>query len=149
VRRILRTFAIVVASLVTLALVTVAILLAVFDVDGTINDRTYNVTRVENLRDDYRLGIGTMRLDLGGLQVPPGETRVKARVDVGDLHVIVPAGAAPRVHGSAELGEVELPDGIRADGRNVENEFIETGPRVLVVDAHVGAGSVRVERAVR
>ena len=65
------------------------------------------------------------------------------------MDVIVPADAALRIHGTAEVGEVDLPDGIRGDGRNVESELIETGERVLVLDAHVGAGSVRVERAVR
>jgi len=34
-------------------------------------------------------------------------------------------------------------------GRNVESELIETGERVLVLDASVGAGAVRVGRAVR
>ena len=148
-RRVLRRFAIVVASLVTLALVSVAIFLAVLDVDGTIGDRTYRVARTENLRDDYRLGIGSMELDLSKLQLPTGETEVDARVDFGDLDVIVPAGIALRIHGSAEFGEVDLPDGLSADGRNVESDLNETGPRVLVLDAHVGAGHVRVERAVR
>jgi phage shock protein PspC (stress-responsive transcriptional regulator) len=148
-RRALRTLVIVVASLVTLALVALAIFLAVFDVDGSIGDRTYSVARVENLRSDYRLGIGSMELDLGALVLPPGETHVNARVDVGDLDVIVPADVALRVHGTAEVGEVELPDGLTADGRNVESDLTETGPRVLVLDAHVGAGSVLVERAVR
>lgn len=149
VRRALGTFAIVVASLVTLALVAFAIFLAVFDVDGSIGDRRYEVTRAQDLRDDYRLGIGSMTLDLGDLRLPPGETHVDARVDVGDLDVIVPADVALRIRGTAEVGEVELPDGLGADGRNVESELTETGPRVLVLDAHVGAGSVQVERAVR
>ena len=149
VRRVLGTFAIVVASLVTLALVAAAIFLAVFDVDGSIGDRRYEVTQAEDLRDDYRLGIGSMTLDLGDLKLSAGETHVDARVDVGDLNVIVPADVALRIHGTAEVGEVELPDGLGADGRNVESDLIETGPRVLVLDAHVGAGSVQVERAVR
>lgn len=149
VRRALRTFAIVVASLVTLVLVAVAIFLAVLDVDSSIGDRRYEVTRTQELRDDYRLGIGSMDLDLSAIELPVGETRVDARVDVGDLEVIVPAGVALRVHGSAEFGEVLLPDGLGADGRNVESDLIETGTRVLVLDAHVGAGQVRVERAVR
>ena len=70
------------------------------------------------------------------------------RVDVGDMDVLVPADVALRIHGKAEVGEVDLPDGI-GSGRNVESELIETGRRVLVLDASVGAGAVRVERAVR
>jgi predicted membrane protein len=125
--------------------------MAAFDVSlsNGIGDRDYVVTNVEELRDDYHLGIGTLELDLRRLQLPAGETHVDARVDVGELAVSVPADVALRIHATAEVGEVELPNGIRGDGRNVENELIETGARVLVLDADVGAGSVRVERAVR
>jgi len=149
VRRALRTFAIVVASLVTLVLVAVAIFLAVLDVDSSIGERRYEVTRTQELRDEYRLGIGSMDLDLSAIELPVGETLVDARVDVGDLEVLVPADVALRIHGSAEYGEVLLPDGLGADGRNVESDLIETGTRVLVLDAHVGAGQVRVKRALR
>ena len=41
------------------------------------------------------------------------------------------------------------PDGVGGDGRNVESDVVETGPRVLVIDGHAGVGSVRVERALR
>ena len=151
VRRAVRRLAIVVASLVTLVVIAAAIFMAVFDVHvgRGIGDRSYVVTNAQELRDDYRLGIGSLELDLGGLQLPAGETHLETSVDVGDLQVIVPADVALRVHGTAELGEIELPNGIGADGRHVESDLTETGGRVLVLDAHVGAGSVRVERAVR
>ncbi len=42
------------------------------------------------------------------------------------------------------MGEIDLPNGIGGDGRNVESDLIETGDRVLVLDASVGAGAVRV-----
>ena len=54
-----------------------------------------------------------------------------------------------RIHATAEVGEIDLPNGIGDDGRNVDIDLTETGERVLVLDADVGAGSVRVERAVR
>jgi phage shock protein PspC (stress-responsive transcriptional regulator) len=150
-RRALRRVTIVLASILTLIVVAVGIFVAAFDVSlsNGIGDRDYVVTNVEELRDDYHLGIGTLELDLRRLQLPAGETHIDARVDVGELAVSVPADVALRIHATAEVGEVELPNGIRGDGRNVENELIETGARVLVLDADVGAGSVRVERAVR
>ena len=43
---------------------------------------------------------------------PVGETHVDASVDVGDLRVIVPAGVALQAHGTAEVGEVDLPGGV-------------------------------------
>ena len=54
---------------------------------------------------------------------------------------------ALQVHGTAEIGEIDLPGGVGASGRNVESEVFETGPRVLVIDGHTGLGSVRIERA--
>ena len=61
--------------------------------------------------------------------------------------MIVPAGVALQAHGTAEIGEVDLPGGVGGDGRNVESDVVETGPRVLVIDGHTGLGSVRIERA--
>jgi phage shock protein PspC (stress-responsive transcriptional regulator) len=151
VRRVLGWLAITLATLVALLLVAVAVFAAVFQVHvgRGIGDRTYAVTSVDDLKRDYRLGIGSLELDLRALQLPPGETHVDATVDVGEVHVTVPAGVGLVVHGSAEIGEVDLPGGVGGDGRNVESDVVEPGVRTLVLDAHTGLGSVEVERAVR
>ena len=151
VRRWVRRLGIAVVSLVALVLVAAAVFAAVFDVHvgRGIGDRAYAVTNVEELRSDYRLGIGSLDLDLRGLQLPVGETHVDASVDVGELRVTVPEGVGLRVHGTVEAGKVDLPDGVGGDGRNVESDFVVAGSRVLVLDAHTGLGSVTVERAVR
>ena len=150
-RRLGKWLLITIATLFALVLIAVAAFFAVFDVDlgNGVGNRDIAVTSVENLPSNYELGIGTLDLDLRQLKVPVGETHVNANVDVGDLHVLVPADVALRVHGSAEVGEVDLPDGIGGEGRNVESDLVETGLRVLVIDGHVGVGSVRIERALR
>jgi phage shock protein PspC (stress-responsive transcriptional regulator) len=150
VRRVVRRLAIILASLVVLVIAAVGIFAAVFNVHvgRGVGDRSYAVTSVQQLQDDYRLGIGTLELNLGALQLPEGETRVNASVDVGDLQVIVPAGVALRVHGEAHAGNVEVL-GASDDGWKADIDLAETGKRVLVLDAHVGAGDVRVERAIR
>jgi phage shock protein PspC (stress-responsive transcriptional regulator)/predicted membrane protein len=151
VRRLFRRLAIAVAAVLALVIAAAAIFVASFDVDlgSGIGDRNYVVTSAEQLHDEYHLGIGSLDLDLSRVELPAGETHVDVRVDVGDMDVLVPADVALRIHGKAEVGEVDLPNGIRGDGRNVESELIETGERVLVLDASVGAGAVRVERVVR
>jgi hypothetical protein len=151
VRRWFRRLAITIVVLLALAVAAAGIFVASFDVDldSGVGDRNYLVTTPEQLRDEYHLGIGSLDLDMSRVELPVGETHVDVRVDVGDMDILVPADVALRIHGSAEVGEVDLPDGIRGDGRNVESELIETGERVLVLDASVGAGAVRVERAVR
>jgi phage shock protein PspC (stress-responsive transcriptional regulator) len=150
VRKVLRGIAITIASLVALVVVAVAIFMAVFDVHvgRGIGDYDYVVTDMQALEDDYRVGIGTLDVDLSNLQLPKGETRVETSVDVGDLHVIVPAGVALRVHAEAQAGRVEVLGNVD-DGRNADIDVSEAGERVLVLDADVGAGSVRVERVVR
>ncbi len=150
VRRALRRIGIVIASLVALVVVAAAVFASVFHVHlgRGVDDRGYTVTSVQQLKDDYRLGIGTLELDLSKLQLPAGETHVNASVDVGDLQVIVPAGVALRVHTEAHAGRVEVL-GADDDGWKADLDLAETGKRVLVLDAQVGAGSVRVERAVR
>ncbi len=150
-RRLGKWLLIILATLFALVLIAVATFFAVFDVDlgNGVGDRDIAITSVENLPSNYELGIGTLNLDLRQLKLPVGETHISGRVDVGDLHVLVPADVTLRIHGSAELGEVDLPDGIGGDGRNVESNLVETGLRVLVIDGHVGVGSVRVERALR
>ena len=77
---------------------------------------------------------------------PAGGRRTSARVDVGDLDVIVPADVARE--STAEVGEVDAPGGLAPTGATPSAATDRTG-RVLVLDAHVGAGSVQVERAVR
>ena len=151
VRRLLSTIAIVFASLVALLVVAAAIFIAAFDVDlgNGIGDRDVVVTSTGQLQDEYHLGIGTLDLELSDVRFPVGETHLRARVDVGDLRVIVPSDVALRIHATAEVGEIDLPNGIGGDGRNVVSDLAETGDRVLVLDADVGAGAVRVIRAIR
>ena len=149
-RRVLRRLGIVVASLVALVVIAVAVFVAVFDVHPGrgIGDHTYVVTSAQELRDDYRLGIGTLELDLSRMQFPPGVTHLETSVDVGDLQVILPPGVTLNAYGEARAGHVDLL-GSEDDGWNADVDLPGSGNRVLELVAHVGAGSLRVERAVR
>ncbi len=150
VRGVLKWTGITFASLVALVLVATAVFMAAFHVhlDRGIGDRDYSVTTTAELQDEYRLSIGTMDIDLGSLQLPPGETHVDASIDVGDLHVIVPEGVGLEIRADAQAGHIDV-FGQEDDGRNADVDVTRPGDSVLVLDAHVGAGSVRVESAVR
>ena len=131
-------------------LVAAAIFAAVFHVHvgNGIGDRTYDVTGVSDLRSEYKLGIGDLRVDMRDVQLPVGVTPLRMRVDVGRLVLVVPHNAALRVHSEADVGSVNLL-GRSVDGREIDRGVDEAGKRVLDLDAHVGAGSLHVERAVR
>lgn len=149
-RRVLKRLGIAVASLVALLVIAVAIFVAVFDVHPGrgIGKETYVVPNAQALRDDYRVGIGALELDLSRMQFPPGVTQLETSVDVGDLKVVLPPGVALRGYGEAKAGHVNLL-GKEDDGWNADVELSGSGPRVLDLTAHVGAGNLRVERAVR
>jgi phage shock protein PspC (stress-responsive transcriptional regulator) len=149
-RRVFWAVVTVIGAFLALVLVAVAIFAAVVHVhvDNGIGGRTYRVVDVRDLRSSYELGIGDLQLDLGDLKLPPGVTHVKGRVDVGRLLVDVPPGVGLRVHTDADFGTVDLL-GQSSDGRKVDRSVELPAKRVLVLDAHVGAGSLRVRRAVR
>jgi phage shock protein PspC (stress-responsive transcriptional regulator) len=149
-RRVATVFGISVGVLFALLLVATAIFAAVFHVhvEKGVGDQTYRVVDVRDLRSSYDLGIGDLRIDLSDLKLPPGKTYVRGSVDVGRLLVVVPPDVALQVHSKADLGTVKLL-GSANDGRKVDKSLDQTGKRVLVIDAHVGAGSVHVDRAVR
>jgi len=150
IRRFFVALAVAFFSLVALVLVAAAIFAAVVHVHvgRGIGERTYNVAGFQDLRENYRLGIGRVVLDLSDVQLPAGATHVNARVDVGRLDVIVPPDVALRVHGDTQFGDVNLLGNV-SGGHDVERSVAQDGKRVLVLDAHVGAGSLRVNRAVR
>jgi phage shock protein PspC (stress-responsive transcriptional regulator) len=149
-RRLLKGLAIAFGTLLALVLVAAAIVAATFDVQlgNGVGGRTYVVAGTGDLRHAYKLGIGDMTVDLRNVRFTSKETRVSARVDVGNLRVIVPENVALRVHGDAQLGQVEIL-GKTADGRNAETAVDQAGTRVLILDTHVGVGQVRVTRALR
>jgi len=150
VRRAFKRLGIALAILLALIVAAVATFVAVFDVHvgRGIGDRTYVVTNVQELDSDYRLGIGSLELDLSRMQFPRGETRIETSVDVGDIDVIVPEGVAVRAHGEVQAGYINIL-GTVDDGRNADVDVSEVGTRVLVLDGDVGAGALRVRRAVR
>jgi phage shock protein PspC (stress-responsive transcriptional regulator) len=149
-RRVFKRLAIAFGTIVALILVAAAVFAAIFHVHlgRGIGDRNYVVVGTDELRRNYRLGIGDMTVDLSKVRFKGGETHLGTRVDVGDLLVVVPQNVALQVRGDAQLGQVEVL-GESADGRNVDRSVDQAGTRVLILDAHVGVGRVRVMRAVR
>ena len=57
-------------------------------------------------------GIGSLKLDLSELQLPQARRTSTRASTSATSRCIVPADVALRVHGTAEVGEVDLPDGV-------------------------------------
>jgi phage shock protein PspC (stress-responsive transcriptional regulator) len=150
IRRLFKGLVIAFGTIVALILIAAAIFASVVHVHlgRGIGERTYVPASAQEVHRTYNLGIGDLQVDLHNVEFPLGETHINARVDVGELRVIVPDDVAVRVNGEAQFGDLNLL-GSLTDGHNVNATHDESGKRVLVLDLHVGAGAVDVERAVR
>ena len=109
VRRLFKGLVIAFGTVVALILIAAAIFAAVVHVHlgRGVGERTYVPAR-QDIRHTYTLGVGDLRVDLHNVQFPVGETHVNARVDVGELRVIVPNDVAVRVNGEAQFGDLNL-----------------------------------------
>jgi phage shock protein PspC (stress-responsive transcriptional regulator) len=135
------------ASIVALAVIAAAIFAATFHVDvgRGIGTRHVVAASTATLKPSYRLGIGEMVLDLRKVRFGDGETTLDARVDVGNLRVIVPHDAVVEFSASAQTGEVDALGAVD-DGRHASIAFSPVRRPGLVLNAHVGAGRVQIVR---
>ena len=142
-----RTGGLVVVGLVLAAL---AVTVSAIDVrlEGPIGTRVYSPFETSDLKRDYDISIGDLRLDLSNAALAAGDKEVDANVGIGELTVIVPDGVDVDVDASASAGEVTVfgrsESGVDAD---LSGSIHAPGSdRTLRIDAHVGLGDVIVER---
>jgi phage shock protein PspC (stress-responsive transcriptional regulator) len=124
------------------------VLVAAVDIPlhGPIGDRTYHPVTAAELEPEYEVAIGTLRLDLRDLVLPAGATRVETTVGIGELTVLVPAGARVEVNSKVKAGEGNVLDD-REEGWDVRQHVTigdATATQTLVLDAEVGFGSLEV-----
>lgn len=101
----------------------------------------------DTVHSTYTLGIGDLKVDLSNVELPKGQTFVKATVGIGNLRVYVPADATVDVDGRVQAGDVVVL-GQEDNGTHVHTHVLDrTGSgRVLVLDLKTGLGKVSVER---
>ena len=144
--RILRALLALTAVFAALAIAAVVAAFSWFNVslgDG-VGNRLYTPASASSLKPSYELGVGNLRLDLSGLGPVTRKTHVRAKVEVGELRIIVPHDTAVSVNAHAKVGDLYVlnqHDG----GRNIDVKSGTGG--LLVIDANVGAGRVDIVRA--
>ena len=117
--------------------------------EGGVGERRHRPGDLAELRDEYRLGVGELVLDLRDLDAADlrgTEREIEATVAVGSLQVILPPGASATGEASAELGDVNVL-GARSDGADAERQITVTGPEggpMFALDLRVGLGEVIV-----
>jgi phage shock protein PspC (stress-responsive transcriptional regulator) len=140
-------------SLIGLAVPITFLLAATTAVDvpleGGIGDRVHRPQSIDELDDEYRLGVGELVLDLRGLDgadLRGDAPTIEVTIGAGAMEVFLPPGATVTGTAHAQLGDVDVL-GARSKGgdatRRIDVIGTEGGGRVDL-DLRVGVGEVIV-----
>lgn len=133
---------------VVLAVIALVISVTPMQVSITAGDRIHTVTDVTELESSYRLGAGTLTLDLRDLELPAGTTELDASVAFGELVVRVPDGVTVTGTGHTIAGEVvsfgRTTAGL-APRRTLDEPGLDDGP-TLDLELRTGFGRIEVTR---
>jgi phage shock protein PspC (stress-responsive transcriptional regulator)/predicted membrane protein len=144
-----RTGGLVVIGL-TLAGLALAVSATDIRLEGPIGDRLYHPATANDISGSYEMAIGELDLDLSSTTLPPGETAVDVNLGIGDLTVVVPRNVPVEVDATASAGSVSAfgrhSSGVDADVRVNSVGLPLNLDKKLVIDAHVGLGSVTIVR---
>jgi phage shock protein PspC (stress-responsive transcriptional regulator) len=118
---------------------------------GGAGDRRYAPVSAAEIEPEYRLGVGSLRLDLTDVDLSEQLVRTKLSAGVGDIEVIVPRDADVSVDGRAGIGAVDL-FGEETSGTSATRSTVDHGPAGdgtidLTLDLDVSIGKVEVLRA--
>jgi len=120
------------------------------DVRGGVGERVYRPASANDLRSNYKLGVGHLLVDLRKTDFSPGNHRVHLKVGVGQAEVLVPANVCVSSSADISAGETEVFDrttgGTNHDWRDIRSA--PAGTPQLTVDADIGFGQLRIEPGV-
>ena len=116
------------------------------DLDGGVGEREYRPLSANELRDDYRLGMGELTVDLRDADLPTGDVPLRLRVGMGAATLLVPRDVCVASSADVGMGAVEVFD---RDSAGVDVEWQDgnhapAGTSRVVVDADVGLGAFQV-----
>jgi hypothetical protein len=145
-----RSYVLIPIGVLLVGLMSVSTLIDV-PITGGVGEKNATPFALSELKDDYHLGMGELRLDLTRLTFDRGTVHtIKATVGIGHLLVRLPRNVIAELHGHAGLGEVRFLDkhdgGIRIDHDTTLSTAGENPPRI-VLQLEVGIGQVEVTDA--
>ena len=117
------------------------------DIRGGVGERIYKPATSSELRDNYKLGVGHLRLDLRNTDFSPGNHRVQLKLGVGQAEVLVPANvcvsSTAHITGGATTVFDRDTGGADHDWQDIHQA--PEGTPQLTVDADIGFGELRIE----
>src|SRR3954470_5437378 len=130
-----------------LALSAGAVAAGNIDIRGGTGERIYRPANADQLRSNYKLGIGHLRLDLRNTKFGPGDHRVHLKVGAGQAEVLVPPNVCVSSTAHVAGGATDVFD--HASGGTYhdwqETRTAKPGAAHLTVDAPTGFCQRRIE----
>lgn len=140
-----------IAPALILAIPVAIVSAADLDLKGGVGERDYRPASVADIRSEYRLGIGELRLDLRGIEFPAGTTTIRTHLGVGSTQVMLPEAVCLDSDVHVGMGDVRVlgraNDGIDVDASRTEDA--PAGAPVVRVEADSGLGEVKIFRGDR
>jgi phage shock protein PspC (stress-responsive transcriptional regulator) len=116
------------------------------DTDGGIGEREYRPVAAQDVREQYRVGMGRLVVDLRDAQLPSGDHRVRIDVGMGEAWVVVPPDVCVSSRADIGAGEVVAFDrevgGVDVDWE--DSRRAPAGTARLVLDGDIGLGALHV-----
>ena len=116
---------------------------------GAVGDRRYSPDNISEVRDEYRMIVGEMRLDLSDVEFPRGDTEIDVSMAAGEMRVLLPRGIDVEVKSHLHVGEALVltnhQEGFDLESTNVDD--VDGRPGRLLLRIDMGAGRVQVGRA--
>jgi phage shock protein PspC (stress-responsive transcriptional regulator) len=129
----------VIVLVVPLAVVSAADL----DLEGGVGEKSFRPVVMNDLRPEYRVGVGRVDVDLRDVEFPADTTtEVRVRVGIGEARVLVPADVCASVDGDIGVGAADIPERVE-EGPDIA---IREPRRQLVIHAEMGLGHLQVDR---
>lgn len=120
------------------------------DTRGGTGERIYRPATADSLRNNYRLGVGHLLLDLRNTKFGPGNHTVHLKLGLGQAEVLVPPNVCVSSTAHISGGATQV---FEHDSGGTYHDWQETrqpkpGAAQLTVNADIGFGQLRIEPGV-
>jgi phage shock protein PspC (stress-responsive transcriptional regulator) len=135
-----------IAPALVLALPLGAVAATDLDVRGTWGDRTFRPATAAELAGGYEMGVGSLKIDMRDVELPPGRTDLRLEMGMGEIEVLVPEDTCVTTEAEVGVGMVDVGDGEQGgiDIDVSDDRGAAAGVPELHVIADVGMGAVLV-----
>jgi len=116
------------------------------DVRGTWGERTFRPGTVAELERGYEMGLGSLRVDVRDVELPPGRTDLPLEIGMGEIQVLVPDDLCVTTEADIGMGAFDVGDGEQGgiDLEVDEGGRVEPGVPELHLVGDVGVGALFV-----